>query len=80
MSALLRWADQLISDNLPPVETAYVPAGAAPDPVSLDATRPFDLDSCPVCIGDGAIDMYIHGEWTAEPCWSCHGTGQRGAA
>lgn len=53
---------------------------APPDPVSLDATRPADLDCCSVCSGDGAVEFEDRGEWTAEPCWACHGTGVRGAA
>lgn len=50
------------------------------DPEDLDATRPADLDVCSVCMGDGAIDLQVDGEWTAEPCWSCHGSRQRGAS
>lgn len=57
---------------------------APPDPVSLDATRPVDLDICGVCMGDGAIQVptgYLYArEFDAEACWSCGGTGQRGAA
>lgn len=53
------------------------------DPEDLDATRPVDLDVCPVCI-DGTVavqtgDPYS-GAWDGEPCWSCGGTGIRGAA
>jgi hypothetical protein len=55
-----------------------------PDPESLDATRPVDLDVCPVCAGDGAVqvqtgDPYV-GAWDGVECWACAGTGQRGAA
>lgn len=54
------------------------------DPESLEATRPADLDCCPVCEGDGAIavqtgDPYP-GAWDGVECWSCGGTGVRGAA
>jgi hypothetical protein len=58
-------------------------AGAVvpPDPESLDATRPADLDVCPVCEGDQAIPVRSSdGEADAEECWACAGTGIRGAA
>jgi hypothetical protein len=50
-----------------------------PDPESLDATRPVDLDVCPVCAGDRAIPLVDHatGEADAEECWGCAGTGLR---
>lgn len=54
------------------------------DPESLDATRPVDVDTCGVCMGDGALrvptgHLYAR-EFDMEPCWNCHGNGQRGAA
>lgn len=60
-------------------------AAAAPvDPDSLDATRPTDLDTCGVCMGDGAIQVptgFLYAqEFDAAECWACGGTGVRGAA
>jgi hypothetical protein len=53
------------------------------DPEDLDATRPVDLDVCPLCV-NGAIqvptgDPYP-GAWDGEECWACGGTAVRGAA
>lgn len=55
-----------------------------PDPTSLDATRPDDLDVCPACGGLGAVmvqtgDPYP-GAWDGVECWGCAGTGVRGDA
>jgi hypothetical protein len=50
------------------------------DPESLDATRPADIDACPACI-DGAVLVPLgDGEYDAEACRACGGTGVRGAA
>lgn len=55
-----------------------------PDPESLDATRPDDLDLCAVCRGDGAVQVQTGdpypGAWDGVECWACAGTGERGAA
>lgn len=67
---------------------ALVEARAAvvvpPDPESLDATRPDDLDVCPNCGGDGAVPVQTNdpypGAWDGDECWACAGTGIRGAA
>lgn len=60
------------------------PVDAPPDPASLDATRPDDLDTCPICGGDGAVQVQTgdpySGAWDGEECWACAGTGTRGAA
>lgn len=51
------------------------------DPESLDATRPVDLDVCPICAGERAVQVpAADGEYDAEECWACAGTGLRGAA
>lgn len=54
------------------------------DPQSLDATRPVDLDVCPVCEGDGGISWVSNdpypGATDGDVCWLCGGTGVRGAA
>lgn len=59
-----------------------VPAGAPTDPESLDWSRPFDIDVCPVCMGEGAVmhqyDPYAP-EFDSVECVPCAGTGQRGA-
>lgn len=64
----------------PAVEPAPIPI----DPESLDATRPADLDVCPVCAGDGAVQVQTgdpyEGAWDGVECWACDGTGIRGAA
>jgi hypothetical protein len=66
------------------VEPVSIPADTTPvDPESLDATRPADLDVCPVCHGDRAVLVAVDpvtGEADAEECSACAGTGQRGAA
>lgn len=55
------------------------PVVVSPDPESLDATRPDDLDCCPVCYGDGAIRIQVgdllDDEWDSTECYVCHGTG-----
>ena len=54
------------------------------DPESLDATRPVDLDLCPVCEGLGGYTVASHDPFDdagdGVECWACGGTGQRGAA
>jgi len=60
-----------------------VPVDVPPDPQSLDATRPDDLDVCGICHGDRAVLVVVDpvtGEADAEECWGCAGTGIRGAA
>lgn len=54
-----------------------------PDPASLDATRPVDLDVCGVCEGTGWFSWqsgWQPDEWDSVECWGCSGTGTRGAA
>ena len=65
-----------------PVAADREPVVVPIDPESLDATRPVDLDVCPVCEGDGGVQLVdgVTGEADAEACWSCGGTGVRGAA
>lgn len=56
---------------------------APPDPVSLDATRPADLDVCGTCDGNGWFSWQAGDqldEWDSVECWDCAGTGRRGAA
>jgi hypothetical protein len=57
---------------------------SVPDPESLDATRPVDIDVCPVCDGRGGYEVQTgdpySGAWDGVECWSCGGTGMRGAA
>lgn len=57
----------------PPAEVADLP----PDPESLDATRPADLDTCERCRGLGDVTT-LRGDWIL--CGVCLGTGERGAA
>lgn len=69
----------------PPTVTEINGAPLMPvDPESLDATRPEDLDVCPECRGEGAIQVRTDdpypGAWDGEECWACSGTGERGAA
>lgn len=66
---------------------AYEPEGPiviGPDPESLDATRPDDVDVCHACAGEGAV-MVITGDpydggWDSVECCFCHGTGTLGGA
>lgn len=66
------------------VATASEAVAIPLDPESLDATRPTDLDCCPICAGDGAVQVQsgdpYPGAWDGEECWACAGTGTRGAA
>lgn len=48
-----------------------------PEPTSLDATIPDDLDACSPCDGMGAAIRWIEGEGVDVECPDCRGTGVR---
>ena len=51
------------------------PESPPPDPQSLDATRPEDIDDCSMCMGEGLVDDMREGEPVDVLCWVCGGTG-----
>lgn len=51
------------------------PLEPPPDPESVEATRPVDIDDCGVCAGSRAIQLDPRDPASVEECGACDGTG-----